>query len=359
MTDAEFAAVGPRFAAYLRAFRPHGGLEPAERHFEEYCRGLLSNESRKTVEPLALRAGTTVRTLQVFLEDADWDEAAMGVPLRRKLAAAFAAEPDPSRLGTFGLIDGTSVVKKGTKTSGVQRQDLGCAGRVENGIVTVHLRACRGDLKALLDADRFLPESRADARPRCRAAGIPDGKRHEAKWKPAVWQRARARRDGVAFDRLKFDEGNVGEVPVAYRVAARPGGERVEAREHLKATARKGWERFILPHESGGVSVWKYRACEVFAARHRQRLLVAVNAATGAVESFASNHVRRSAKTLVRAAFRRAPVERPFRLTKQESGLAHFEGRNYRALLRHPTMALVVLGSASVHAAGLRIETPG
>src|SRR5437879_5848194 len=103
MTDAEFATVGPSFAAYLRGFRRHAGLTPTARHFEEYCRGLLSDEPRKTVEPLALRAGTTVRTLQVFLKDADWDEPAMGVTLRRKLARAFAAEPDPTRLGTIGL----------------------------------------------------------------------------------------------------------------------------------------------------------------------------------------------------------------------------------------------------------------
>ena len=100
----------------MRGFRPHAGLAPTAGHFEEYCRGLLSDEPRKTVEPLALRAGTTVRTLQVFLKDAARDEQAMGATLRRKLAAAFAAEPDQSRLGTIGLIDETSVVKKGTKT---------------------------------------------------------------------------------------------------------------------------------------------------------------------------------------------------------------------------------------------------
>jgi len=328
------------------------------------------------VEPLALRAGTTVRTLQVFLKDADWDERAMGVTLHRKMATAFAAEPDPARLGTIGLIDETSVLKKGTKTPGVQRQYLGCVGKVDNGIVAVHLGACRGDLKALLDADLFSPKSWDADRPRCRAAGIPDDTRHAAKWKLAVWQWVRARRDGVAFDWPTFDEGYgrvtawlwvlhvggqpyVSEVPVNYRVATRDGGRRIDARDHLKSTARKGWARLVLRHETGGVSVWKYRGCEVFAARHRQRLIVAVNVATHEVKYFVTNDRRRALRTVVRVAFRRAAIEHLFRLVKQEAGFTHFEGRNYRALRRHPTMALVVMGFASLQAARLRKKCRG
>lgn len=376
MTDADFAGIGPGFAAYLRGFRRHSGLAPTARHVEAYCRGLLSDEPRKTVEPLALRAGTTVRTLQVFLKAAAWDEAGMGGTLRRKLGAALAAEPDPARLGTVGLIDETSVAKKGDKTPGVQRQYLGCVGKVDNGIVTVHLGACRGDLKVLLDADLYLPRSWAADRPRCRAAGIPDGKRYEAKWKVAVWQWVRARRAGLTFDWLTFDEGYgavpaflwvldrggqayVGEVPVTYRVATRDGGRRVEARELLRPTARTGWERVVVRQETGGVAVWKYRACEVFAARHRQRLVVAVNAATGEVKYFATNDRRRSVRTVLRVGFRRAVVEHLFRVAKQEVGFTHFEGRDYRALMRHLTLALVVLGFVSVHAAGLRKKVPG
>jgi SRSO17 transposase len=375
MTDTEFAGLGKAFGDYLKAFRPHAGVPLTAGHFDEYCRGLLSDEPRKTVEPLALRAGTTVRTLQVFLKDADWDESAIGVTLRRRLATAFAREPDGSRLGTIGIIDETSVVKKGTKTPGVQRQYLGCVGKVENGIVTVHLGACRGDLKALLDADLFLPASWDADRPRCRDAGIPDDKRYEPKWKQAVWQWARARQDGFRFDWLVFDEGYgkvpaflrvldlrgqpyVGEIPVIYRVATRPGGRRIEARALLKATVRTGWKRLVVRHDSGGVSVWKYRACGVCAARHRQQLIVAVNVATGEVKYFVSNAVVRSPATLLRVAFRRSPIEHLFRLAKREAGFAHFEGRNYRALMRHLTMALVVMAFASLHAAKLHKKTP-
>jgi len=376
MTDADFAGVGPGFATYLRGFRPHAGSAPTARHVEEYCRGLLSDEPRKTVEPLALRAGTTVRTLQVFLRDAAWDEAGMGSAVRRRLGAALAAEPDPARLGTIGLIDETSCVTKGDETPGVQRQYLGCVGKVDDGIVTVHPGACRGDLKVLLDADLYLPKSWDADRPRCRAAGVPDDERHEAEWEVAVWPWVRAGRDGVTFDWLTFDEGYggvpaflwvldrggrayVGGVPVTYRVATREGRRRVEARELLRPTARKGWERVVVRQETGGVAVWKYRARAVFAARHQQRLVIAANAATGGVKYFAANDRRRAVRTVLRVAFRRAVVEHLFRVSEQEVGLTHFEGRNYRALVRHLTLALVVMGFVSTHTAGLRKKVPG
>lgn len=374
MTDVEFAGIGSAFTDYLRLFRTHAGLPATAAHFEVYCRGLLSNELRKTVEPLALRAGTTVRTLQVFLKDAVWDDASIRQTLRKRLADAFTHEPDPYRLGTIGLFDETSAVKKGTKTPGVQRQYLGCVGKVENGIVTVHLGACRGDLKALFDGELFLPRVWDADRERCREAGIPDAKRHEPKWKLALWQYAQARADGFEFDWLTFDAGYgktpallkvldlseqryVAEIPVIYWVSPRPGGRRLEAWEHLKATARKGWKQLVIKHEFGGVSVWKYRSCQVWAARHQQLLLVAVNAATAEVKYFVSNAVGQAARTILRVAFRRASIEHLFRIAKQEVGFTHFEGRNYRALLRHLTMALVVMGFASLHAARLRKKT--
>ena len=53
----------------------------------------------------------------------------------------------------------------------------------------------------------------------------------------------------------------------------------------------------------------------------------------------------------------RARVEHLFRIAKQETGFAHFEGRNYRALMRHMNLALVVMGFASLHAAKLQKKT--
>ena len=73
MTEQEITALGPAFAAYLRRFRGCFGQDRTAAHFDTYCRGLLSDLPRKSVEPIALAAGTAVRTLQEFLVTARWD----------------------------------------------------------------------------------------------------------------------------------------------------------------------------------------------------------------------------------------------------------------------------------------------
>src|SRR5436305_2025698 len=143
MTEQEITALGPAFAAYLRRFRDSFGQDRTAAHFDTYCRGLLSDLPRKSVEPIALEAGTAVRTLQEFLATAKWDHATARDVLQQHLGAVLADSPADA-LGTVGVIDETSCRKWGDRTPGVQRQYLGCVGKVEHGIVTVHIEVTRG-----------------------------------------------------------------------------------------------------------------------------------------------------------------------------------------------------------------------
>jgi SRSO17 transposase len=138
---------------------------------------LLSDLPRKSVEPIALACGTAVRTLQEFLTTADWQHESARAELQTRVGAVLDALPDDD-LGTVGVIDETSCAKKGEHTPGVQRQYLGCVGKIDNGIVTVHMGVAKGTFHALLDADLYLPASWSADRPRCRAAGIPDEVRY-------------------------------------------------------------------------------------------------------------------------------------------------------------------------------------
>src|SRR5947207_11996207 len=143
MTEQEIAGLGPAFAAYLGRFRGCFLQKRTAAHFDNYCRGLLSDLPRKSVEPIALAAGTAVRTLQEFLVTAHWDHASARDTLRAGLGEVVAGLPaDP--LGTVGVIDETSCRKWGDHTPGVQRQYLGCVGKIDSGIVTVHLGVARG-----------------------------------------------------------------------------------------------------------------------------------------------------------------------------------------------------------------------
>src|SRR6476661_194590 len=212
MTEQEITALGPAFAAYLRRFRGCFLQTRTAGHFDTYCRGLLSDLPRKSVEPIALEAGTAVRTLQEFLVTAQWDHEAARTNVQRDLAAVVDAIPGDA-VGTVGVIDETSCQKWGEHTPGVQRQYLGCVGKVDNGIVTVHVGVSKDRFQALLDADLYLPESWDTDRARCRAAGIPDDVRYRPKWRIALDQLVRLSGNGMSFDWLTFDEGYGAAVP--------------------------------------------------------------------------------------------------------------------------------------------------
>ena len=172
MAESQLDRIAPAFARYLKQFRRCFTNNNNRNHFGHYCQGLSAEFPRKTVEPIALAAGTAVRTLQVFLVTNHWDHDAVRDQLYRHVQRQLRRMPDEP-LGTIGLIDETSCLKKGTMTPGVQRQYLGCAGKVDNGIVTFHLGVTRGDFQTLLESDLFLPRSWAADRERCEKAGIP------------------------------------------------------------------------------------------------------------------------------------------------------------------------------------------
>jgi SRSO17 transposase len=334
----------------------------------------LSDLPRKSVEPIALAAGTAVRTLQEFLAAARWDHERARAVLQRHLAGVLAGLPaDP--VGTVGVIDETSCRKWGEHTPGVQRQYLGCVGKVDNGIVTVHIGVAKGRFQALLDADLYLPQSWAADRERCRAAGIPGAVGHRPKWRLAVDQFVRLSEHGVAFDWLVFDEGYgaavpllrflnlvgqrfVAEVPVNFTVRDRAGDPARRADARLSAADARGGRRHRLAHRSVRASFWRATTAAVWVADREHTLVVAVSEATAEVKYFLTNATTAPLARVLAAAFRRAVVEHAFRLGKQEAGLMHYEGRDYTGLIRHLILALVVLGFVATHTERLRGEKP-
>jgi SRSO17 transposase len=107
MTDHEIAELGPAFAQHLVRFRPCFRQARTATQFGTFCRGLLSPLPRKSVEPMALAAGTAVRTLQKFLTTSGWDHDQARERLQRNLAQVLAELPADD-LGTIGMINETS-----------------------------------------------------------------------------------------------------------------------------------------------------------------------------------------------------------------------------------------------------------
>jgi SRSO17 transposase len=374
MTEQEITDLGPAFAAYLRRFRSHFRQARTAGHFDTYCRGLLSELPRKSVEPIALAAGTAVRTLQEFLVTARWDHAAALATVQHHLGSVVAGLPaDP--LGTVGVVDETSCRKWGDHTPGVRRQYLGCVGKLDNGIVTVHVSVARGTFQALLDAELYLPREWDADRPRCRDAGIPDAVRYRPKWRIALDQLARLERAGVQFDWLVFDEGYgskvpmlrilnlagrkfVAEVPVNFAVRDAAGGRPRRADDRLSAADAAGGRRHRLARRTVRAPLWRAATAAVWVGGTEHTLVAAVNEATAEVKYFLTNATAEPLARVLAVAFRRATVEHAFRLGKQEAGLMDYEGRDYTGLLRHLTLALIVLGFVATHTERLRGEKP-
>jgi SRSO17 transposase len=381
MTAEQVQAIGPEFTAFLRPFERFFDTLKTVRHFRSYTRGLLSDLPRKTAEPIAIQAGTAPRNLQQFLKACLWDHAGLTDAVQRAVGAAVADLPADA-VGTVGILDETSALKKGDQTPGVQRQYLGCVGKVANGIVTVHLAVARGHFKALLDTALYLPESWDADRDRCRAADIPDAVRYRPKWRIGLGLLDRAAANGWRFDWLTFDEGYggkpdflrrldlmavryVGEVPKTF--SCRPGRSRTAisaAAVFSRPGVRRRAARSVrVAQQTGPAAVWQVKVVDVALGhnrRPRHRLVLARNRETGERKYFITNAAKAiGVRRVLAAAFVRWNVEHLFRVAKSEVGLTHFEGRSYVSLMRHLALCLVVLAFVALHTQRLRGEKPG
>lgn len=357
------------------------GRSDTRAHLTTYVRGQLSDLDAKSVEPIALQAGTPVRTLQEFLAQHRWDEDS----LRRRLIHIVRDEHVTSN--TVGIIDETSDVKKGDKTPGVQRQWCGKVGKKENCMVTVHLAAATEDFHCMLDGELFLPESWSDDRPRCAAAGIPDEMVYRPKWQIALELLDRSVSEGIIFPWLTADEGYGGkpgflealasrnqkfvlEVPRTFSVwettpevteqPYRKGGRgrsrktpRVKSGEssprsvetvfwHGEAMKEKRWKRYRVKDGEKGPIIWEAKRVRVTLKGSDGLpgmslwLVVARNVLDGELKFFVSNASEfTSMAMLLQVAFQRWRVERCFEDQKQEVGLDCYEGRRYLGLKRH------------------------
>src|SRR5262245_5156048 len=107
MTPHEIARLGPEFGSYLARYRECFLQKRTAGHFDTYCRGLLSDLPRKSVEPIAIESGTAARTLQLFLTTANWDHDLARDTLQRHIGSVLEDLP-ADRLGSVRVIDETS-----------------------------------------------------------------------------------------------------------------------------------------------------------------------------------------------------------------------------------------------------------
>lgn len=211
MTGDEVRAAAKKMACWHERFAPLFGRREAREHSRVYLKGLLADQERKSVEPIALQFaraadGSTatqneVVALQGFITDSPWEIA----KVFQEIQAVFAEELMPTAaewsIGTVGVIDESGFVKAGTESVGVARQWCGRLGKAANCQVGVFLAGVTPGGSAILDARLFLTEEWAADKARRKKTRVPK----EVKFRSKPQIAAELIRQALAAGKVRFD----------------------------------------------------------------------------------------------------------------------------------------------------------
>jgi SRSO17 transposase len=347
----------------------------------KYIAAMMSDLPRRNGWTIAEHVGDrTPDRMQRLLNRACWDTfAAMGVVRAFAIGGLDeAARRAGRRRGlVVGAIDETGQVKQGEHTAGVKRHYLGCAGKVANGITTVHLGYVRENTgHALIGARQWIPREHIDDPVRSLAMGLPPGLVFATKGQLAIDILTGALEDGLRLDFVCGDEvygsctglreflegcgqGYVLRVPSNFHLTLARGVRLTckDAAARLLADTRRWEVRSAGKGSKGGR--W-YRWAWLGTASPRHHLLIRRHLATGELAfhyCYVPGGQVLSLSRLIRAAGLRWPVEESFELGKDCFGLDQSQVRLYTAIARHTVLVMATLAICAVTAALLRRRT--
>jgi SRSO17 transposase len=254
---------------------------------------------------------------------------------------------------------------------------MGCAGRVANGINTVHLSYVREKTgHALAGARQWIPAEDIKDPVKSLVTGLPLDLRSRTKGQLAIDILDDAYADGLAFDFICGDEvyGSCTELrgylegqgqAYVLRVAssflvALAAGTVMTCAEAVKQLlkAKKGWE--VRSAGKGSKGERWYAWAWLATASPQHSLLIRRHLKTGELAfhyCFVPDGQAASKARLIRAAGLRWPVEESFELGKGCFGLDQCQARLYTAVLRHAVLVMAALAICAVTAALLRDRT--
>src|ERR1039457_6247435 len=350
-------------------------------HAGRYVSALVSEMPKRNGWTIAQHAGdqSPDRT-QRLLNRASWDTLAAMSEVRRFAAAGL---EEAARRGrrrdalVIGARDETGQEKAGEATAGVKRQYMGCAGRVANGINTVHLSYVREKPgHALIGARQWIPREHIDDPVKSLLMGLPLDLGFRTKGQLAIDICASAYADGIRFDFACGDEvyGNCTQLREFFekhgqayvlRVASNftltlAAGTKLTCAEAVKALLKhqRRWE--VRSAGTGSKGERWYAWAWIATASPRHHLLIRRHIKTGEL-AFHYCYVPEGqllTKTrLIRAAGLRWPVEEDFEFSKDSFGLDQCQARLYPAIARHAVLVMAALAICAVTAALLRDRT--
>jgi len=357
-----------------------------------YLRGLMLPGQRKSVEPMAARVHpqdvcSAHQSMHHLVADSEWSDAV--------LLGAVAGEVVPvlkeqGEQRCFWIIDDTGHRKYGRHSVGVARQYCGQLGKTDNCQVAVSLSFATAEGSLPLAYRLYLPREWTEDKARCKRAGVPQDIRFATKGEIAWTQIEAALATGTPRGTVLIDAGydeaalrdRLTAHGLQYAVGIRPQtklwwGEHQPAptppqkptgRPRVRVLRDKRHQPIsalelarALPARSYRTITWRegtngrlssrfarVRVCAAQADRARAEEWLLIEWPEGEAEPvhyfLSTLPADTSFEALVDTVKMRWRIERDYLELKQELGLGHYEGRNWRGFHHHASLCIAAYG---------------
>ena len=372
------------------------GHEDRHAPLKNYCKGLLLPGERKSIEPMAARlqpgkVEQMRQSLHHFVAKAPWSDEALLEQVRKQVVPAMENEGPV----VSWIVDDTGFPKKGKHSVGVTRQYCGQVGKQDNCRVAVSLSVATWSSSLPIACRLYLPKEWTDDEKRREKAEVPKEIEFQTKPEIALEQiRAAAAAEiapGVVLADAAYGintgfRAGITELGLDYVVGVqssmtvwKPGKQPLPAKargrigrpprllqrstDHQpvsvkqlalslppaifrQVTWREGTER-KLQCRFAAVRVRPAHRDYEKAEPHAEEWLL-IEWPKGEAEPakywLSTLPPETKLKHLVKIAKHRWIIERDYQELKQELGLGHFEGRNWRGFHHHATLCIAAYG---------------
>jgi len=384
--------VEARFEAYCEVIIKTLGHADRVTPAQWYLRGLMLPGERKSVEPMAARVHSedvcsAHQSMHHLVADSDWSDAALLSAVAREVVPVLTHDAEAP---CFWIIDDTGHRKYGRHSVGVARQYCGQLGKVDNCQVAVSLSLATAEGSLPLAHRMFLPREWTEDKARCKRAGVPQEIGHATKGEIA-WAQIEAAlaaniprgivlmdagyedaalRDRLTAHDLQYAVGirpqtllwwgahQPGLTPPQQRMG-RPRVRVVRDKTHQPVSAIDIAR--ALPARSYRTITWRegtkadltsrFARVRVRAAhgeRQRAEEWLLIEWPEGEAQPtkyfLCTLPANISFEVLVDTVKMRWRIERDYLELKQELGLGHYEGRNWRGFHHHASLCIAAYG---------------
>jgi len=393
------SAPGPqekRFAAYIEGLATAAGHEDRHGPLKNYCKGLLLPGERKSIEPIAARLDPDSvqamrQSLHHLVAKAPWSDEAVLRQVRDQVLPAMQKHGPV----VAWIVDDTGFPKKGGHSVGVARQYCGQVGKQDNCRVAVSLSAATRGSSLPINYRLYLPKEWAEDTERRDKTEVPKEIEFQTKPEIALDQIKAAVaakvpdgvvladaaygintefRDEISKLGLQYAMGvqssmtvwESGKQPLPARSRkkmGRPPRLLQRSADHQPVSVKQlamslpsGAFREITWRETGGRKLRSRFAAVRVRPAHRdyekaephaeEWLLIEWPRAESEPAKYWISTLPSNTKlnALVKTAKHRWIIERDYEELKQELGLGHFEGRNWRGFHHHATLCIAAYG---------------